>query len=421
MVESSNSGLMDLVKKAKASSYELASIGSKLKNSVLNEVAVNLEKNAEYILSRNKLDVNRASEKALTSAFVERLTLTKDRIFSMANGIRKVAALEDPVGKLIDVRKRPNGLEIKKVRVPIGLIAIIYESRPNVTSDCFALTFKSGNAVILRGGQDAIESNIAIYESIREALGNFKEVPEGVISLIKNTSHDAVRELLGYNEYIDLVIPRGGENLIREVSDHSRIPVIKHYKGVCHVYVDDEADLNMAQKISFNAKVARPSVCNAMETLLVHKDIAARFLPGMAEDLRRANVELRGDDKARSIVKDMTAATEEDWSKEYLDLILSIKVVGSLDDAIDHINKYGTKHSDAIVTDNKENADKFLSMVDSACVFVNASTRFTDGEEFGMGCEIGISTDKIHARGPMGLEELTTYKYVIVGNGQIRG
>jgi len=310
-------------------------------------------------------------------------------------------------------------MKIEKVRVPIGVILIIYESRPNVTADCIGLCFKSGNSVILRGGSDALNSNIAITGILKAVLKKYK-IPEGAVSLISTRDRRAVDVLLKLNSYVDLVMPRGGEGLINRVVQNSRIPVIKHYKGICHVYVDDDADLNMAQSICFNAKVQRPGVCNAMESMLVHRDVAARFLPGMAKEFKDAGVEIRGCALTKRIVKWAKAATNKDYHSEYLDLILSVKVVGSLSDAIDHINNYGTQHSDAIVTDNEANAREFLRRVDSACVYVNASTRFTDGYEFGMGSEIGISTDKLHARGPMGLEELTTYKYKVYGSGQIR-
>jgi glutamate-5-semialdehyde dehydrogenase len=337
----------------------------------------------------------------------------------MAASLYEVAKLKDAVGEIKETRKRPNGLLIAKMSVPIGVIGIIYESRPNVTSDCAGLCLKSGNSVILKGGSEAFNSNKAIFKCLRAAIKN-TPVPADAISLITSKKRNAVSELLKLNDYVDLIIPRGGEGLINEVTRRSRIPVIKHYKGVCHVYVDSEADLNMAHEIAVNAKVQRPGVCNAMETLLVHKDVAARFLPIIASDLKSMGVEIRGCPKSRHIVKWVKKAEEKDWSAEYLDLILSVRIVGSLDEAIEHINTYGSSHSDAIVTDNYRNAMRFLKRVDSACVYVNASTRFTDGHEFGMGAEIGISTDKLHARGPMALEELTTYKYVVLGKGQVR-
>lgn len=404
---------------AKNASLVLEDLNSSAKNSILKEIADSLLKNSSYIIKKNLIDLRNAKKRNLSSSLIDRLTLNKIRIKGMADSVAKIASLDDPVGEIISMKRRPNGILVGKMRVPIGVIAIIYESRPNVTSDCAALCLKSGNAVILRGGSESAQSNAAIHSIITDVLKK-KNVHENAVSFIKSTSHDAVKELLGLDKLIDLVIPRGGENLIKEIMKYSKIPVIKHYKGVCHTYVDGEADLNMAENISYNAKVQRPGVCNAMETLLVHKDVAARFLPSMAHKFKKANVELRGDENSRRILKGIKKAADDDWYTEYLDLILSVKVVDSVDEAISHINKYGTKHSDCIVTENYENAMKFLKKVDSACVYVNASTRFTDGGEFGMGAEIGISTDKLHARGPMGLEELTTYKYIIFGQGQIR-
>ncbi|MCK4463724.1 MAG: glutamate-5-semialdehyde dehydrogenase, partial [Candidatus Omnitrophica bacterium] len=341
------------------------------------------------------------------------------RIKQMASMIQEVAKLEDPIGCIENFTRRPNGLLIGKMRVPIGVIGIIYEARPNVTSDCIALCLKSGNSVILRGGSVAIKSNLAIFNVLNEA--SIKEgLSAGAINFVKDVDRKAVDALLGMNEFVDLIIPRGGESLIKEVARKAKVPVIKHYKGVCHVYVDEYADLNMALEIAFNAKVQRPGVCNAMETLLVHKDVAARFLPSMIKKLKDAGVEIRGCSQTREIIKSIRAAKESDWYEEYLDLILTVKVVASVDEAIEHIRKYGSMHSDAIVTENYEYGMKFIREVDSACVYINASTRFTDGNQFGKGAEIGISTDKIHARGPMGVAELTSYKYVIFGNGQIR-
>jgi len=338
----------------------------------------------------------------------------------MVASFLSVEALTDPVGAEIKVWRVPSGLQIHKVRVPIGVIAIIYESRPNVTADCIALTFKAGNSVILRGGSEAINTNLAIFEAI-DKVARDNDLPKGAINFIATKDRKAINVLLKLNQYIDLVIPRGGEGLIRKVVSLSTIPVIKHYKGICHVYVDDYADLNMAEKICFNAKVQRPGVCNAMESMLVHRDVAARFLPLMLKKLKSAKVEIRGCSLTQRISQEkIKLATEKDYRTEYNDLILSVKVVNSFDEAIEHINEYGTHHSDSIVTDDENNASEFLKRVDSACVYVNASTRFTDGFEFGMGAEIGISTDKLHARGPMALEELTTYKYEVFGTGQIR-
>jgi glutamate-5-semialdehyde dehydrogenase len=339
----------------------------------------------------------------------------------MSDSLLEVARLEDPVGETIKAWRRPNGLWIHKVRVPIGVIAIIYESRPNVTADCIGLCFKSGNAVILRGGSEALNSNLAIYQILKSVIKK-AGLSENIINLVSTPDRRAVEILLKLNNYIDLVIPRGGESLINRVAESSRIPVIKHYKGICHVYVDDWADLNMAERLCYNAKVQRPGVCNAMESMLVHQDVAARFLPGMLKKFKEAGVEIRGCPITQKIIKwaKIKRATEKDYHTEYLDLILSVKVVADLQEAIRHVNYYGSHHSDSIVTDNKENAEKFLRQVDSACVYVNASTRFTDGYQFGLGAEIGISTDKLHARGPMALEELTTYKYMVFGSGQVR-
>ena len=405
--------------KAKAASRELALIGTKVKNRALIAMAEALKNNASYIIRGNEKDLRRARTKALSSAFIDRLSLSRDRITAMADSLYEIAKLKDPVGEVIETTKRPNGLLIKKVRVPIGVILIIYESRPNVTSDCAGLCLKSSNAIILRGGSEAINSNIAIFNVLNRAAVKCG-IPEGAISLIKDTDRKIVDLLLRQEGTIDLIIPRGGESLIKEVAKKSRIPVIKHYKGVCHTYVDAGADLKMAEEICFNAKAQRPGVCNAMETMLVDRSVAKAFLPPMIRRFQDAGVEIRGSKEVKAIVRDVKLATEEDWYTEYLDLILSVKVVGGVDEAVRHIMKYGSYHSDAIVTGNKKNAGRFLDGVDSACVYLNASTRFTDGGQFGRGAEIGISTDKIHARGPMGLEELTSYKYVVYGSGQVR-
>ncbi|HAJ57819.1 MAG TPA: glutamate-5-semialdehyde dehydrogenase [Candidatus Omnitrophica bacterium] len=404
---------------ARKASRILAAKSSKEKDALLTDMADALLYDKGRILAANARDLKNARKNGLTGAFLERLSLNDMRIDEMALSLREIAKLDDPVGKVTHSWMRPNGLVISKVRVPIGVILIIYESRPNVTSDCIGLCLKSGNAVILRGGSDAIRSNTAIYSVLENVLLS-RGLPKGVVTLVTTTDRKAVDVLLSLDEHIDLVMPRGGESLIREVRDKSKIPVIKHYKGVCHVYVDDTADFAMAQRIILNAKVQRPSVCNAVETLLVHEKIAKDFLPTMIEALADAGCEIRADAATRKIVGGLKAAAEEDWYSEYLDLILSVKVVGGVDAAIEHINHYGSNHSDTIVTQDQARADKFLQQVDSACVYVNASTRFTDGYQFGFGAEIGISTDKLHARGPMGLEELTTYKYVIRGNGQIR-
>ena len=404
---------------AREAARSLAVLSPREKNRLLRKMAYGLARNKSLVLKANARDVAAAHRSGLSRAFIERLTLNQKRIKEMTESLLAVAALKDPVGEVIREWKRPNGLRIRKVRVPIGVAAIIYESRPNVTADCIGLCFKSGNAVILKGGSDALNSNLAIYRILVGVLKNEGVCPNA-INLITTRERRAVNVLLGLNDYIDVVIPRGGEGLIRNVVRLSRIPVIKHYKGVCHVYVDDWADLNMAERVCFNAKVQRPGVCNAMESMLVHRDVAVRFLPGMLKKFRDAGVQIRGCPATQRIVKGLRRATEEDYRREYLDLILSVKVVGSLNEAIEHINNYGSHHSDSIITDNRRNGREFLSRVDSACVYVNASTRFTDGYQFGMGAEIGISTDKLHARGPMALEELTTYKYQVFGSGQVR-
>jgi glutamate-5-semialdehyde dehydrogenase len=412
--------IIQIAKEASKAARLIANLSTQEKNRILREIAKSLKANKSAILKANKIDISRAVKSRMSSAFIDRLTLTEKRIAAMIDSFLTVANLADPVGAEIKSWSVPSGLEIHKVRVPIGVIAIIYESRPNVTADCIALTFKAGNSVILRGGSEAINSNLAIFETIQKVLKN-ANLPEGVVNFIATKDRDAINTLLKLNDYIDLVIPRGGEGLIKRVVSISRIPVIKHYKGICHIYVDDYADLNMAEKVCFNAKVQRPGVCNAMESMLVHRDVAARFLPAMLNKFRSANVEIRGCHLTRRISKDkIKLATEKDYRTEYNALILSVKVVESFDEAVEHINKYGSHHSDSIITDDKDNAAEFLKRIDSACVYVNASTRFTDGFEFGMGAEIGISTDKIHARGPMALEELTSYKYTVLGKGQIR-
>jgi len=407
----------NIARQALQASRELAVLLTSAKNAVLKDMAVALLRSKAVIFKANKKDI--ALSRGKGRAFIDRLTLTPERIRQMVDSLLDIARLKDPVGQVMREWKRPNGLRIDKVRSPIGVVAIIYESRPNVTSDCIGLCFKSGNSVILRGGSESLNSNIAIYNVLSNVMHKHK-MPVGAINLISTRERKAVDILLKLNNYIDVVIPRGGEELINKVVASSRIPVIKHYKGICHVYVDEWADLNMAERICFNAKVQRPGVCNAMESMLVHRDVAVRFLPGMLKKFKDAGVQIRGCLMTRRIAKWAKAATEKDYRTEYLDLILSVKVVNDLDEAIAHINDYGSRHSDSIVTENKDNALRFLSRVDSACVYVNASTRFTDGNQFGMGAEIGISTDKLHARGPMGLEELTTYKYMVFGSGQIR-
>jgi glutamate-5-semialdehyde dehydrogenase len=404
---------------ARDASRLLAPLSARRKNLILEAMADELEARREGVLAANQRDIAAAREAGLSAPMLERLLLTGARMDAMVRGIRAVVGLKDPVGARISRWIRPNGLEIVKKRVPIGVIAIVYESRPNVTADTTALCIKTANAVILRGGKEALHSNVAIAEALA-AGGRRKGLPGHAIQLIRTTDRAAVRELVRLQDYVDLAIPRGGEALIRAVTEEATVPVIKHYKGVCHVFVDASADAEMALKIVENAKCQRPATCNAIEKLLIHRDIAASFLPKAAALLRGRGVELRGDDAARAIVPDMKPALAEDWTAEYLDLILTVGIVPSVEAAIAHINRYGSHHSDAIVTDSDTARDAFLEGVDSATVYVNASTRFTDGGEFGMGAEIGISTDKLHARGPMGLEELTTYKFVIFGSGQLR-
>jgi glutamate-5-semialdehyde dehydrogenase len=410
----------DFGQRARTASRELASCNTEAKNRALEAMADAVRDRAATILEANAKDITAAEANALTGAMIDRLRLDAKRLAGIERDIRSVAALPDPVGAIISQWERPNGLQISKVRVPIGVIGIIYESRPNVTSDAAILCTKTGNATILRGGSESIHSNIAIADALRHGL-RFAGLPEDSILLVSTTDREAVRIMVQMDRCIDMIVPRGGQALIEAVVAHARMPVIKHYQGVCHVYVDREADLGMAQEIVINAKCQRPGVCNALETLLVHRDVAEPFLQKCGAELLRLNVELRGDQQVRKIVGDaVKPASEADWTTEYLDLILSARVVESADAAIDHIEKYGSHHSDAIVTGNSATADQFLNRVDSATVYWNASTRFTDGGEFGFGAEIGISTDKLHARGPMALEELTTYKYLIRGTGQIR-
>ncbi|MBI4708364.1 MAG: glutamate-5-semialdehyde dehydrogenase [Candidatus Omnitrophica bacterium] len=411
--------LTSIANRAQDASRSMTTVSTASKNKVLKSMALVLISKKSSILKANKKDIKKARAARLSSAFIDRLALNTKRIKEMSDSLLEITKLNDPVGEVIKAWRRPNGLWIHKVRVPIGVIAIIYESRPNVTADCIGLCFKSGNSVILRGGSEALNSNLAIYQMLKEVIKK-SGLSQDLVNMVTTVNRQAVDILLKLNNYIDLVIPRGGEGLINQVMKSSRIPIIKHYKGICHVYVDEWADLNMAQNLCFNAKVQRPGVCNAMESMLVHKDIAAIFLPGMIKKFKEADVEIRGCSMTGKIAKGVKKANEKDYFSEYLDLILSVKVVNDLREAIRHINYYGSHHSDTIVTDNYENALEFLRLVDSACVYVNASTRFTDGNQFGMGAEIGISTDKLHARGPMGLEELTTYKYIIFGNGQVR-
>lgn len=411
--------ILKIARQAKMASQELANLSSSTKNKALLRMAESIEKNRERIIEENKKDVNLAKKKELSKPLIDRLTLDEKRIRQMSKSLEEIVSIEDPIGKIENIRKRPNGLQIGKMVVPLGVIGIIYEARPNVTIDAAALCLKAGNATILRGGSEAIYSNIILADLLKKA-GQEAGLPSGSIQLIKTTDRRAVTEMLKLNTYIDVIIPRGGEELIRVVMENSTIPVIKHYKGICHIYVDQEADLKMAEEISFNAKVQRPGVCNSMETLLINEKIAAEFLPGMIKRLQEAAVEIRGDEKTCQIIRGIKEASEEDWQTEYLDLILSIKVVEGIEEAINHINNYGSHHSDAIITNNYAKSRQFLQKIDSAAVYVNASTRFTDGAEFGLGAEIGISTQKLHARGPMGVNELTSTKFIIWGDGQIR-
>lgn len=402
---------------AKAAARKLATATTGEKNNWLNAMADAIDANIAFILAENSRDMEAGKANGLSAAMLDRLRLDEKRIKGISDGLRHVVTLPDPVGRRLDDFKRPNGLDIEKVSVPIGVIAIIYESRPNVTVDATGLCLKAGNAVILRGGSEALHSNLALAKLISDA-GVKAGMPAGTIQMIPWTGHEAVSLMLKMNQYIDLVIPRGGERLIRAVVEQATMPVIKHYKGVCHTFVDESCDFDRACDIIENAKVQRPSACNAIETLLIHKNALAKFAPMIAK--RLANVELHADEAFRALVPSALPATEDDWNREYLDLKLAVRTVDSLDEAIAHINKYGSGHSDCILTDNPEHAEKFLNEVDSATVYVNASTRFTDGGEFGFGAEIGISTDKLHARGPMGLVELTSYKYKVRGSGQIR-
>jgi len=409
----------DKAQKAKAASRKLANISTEIKNNALFKMAAGLEKEAARLISENRKDLIEAEKKGLSKAMIDRLTLTPDRIKAMSDGLREVAALPDPVGEVLRMWRRPNGMEVGRMRVPIGLIGIIYESRPNVTADSAALCLKSGNGVLLRGGSEAVHSNNAIVEVLSRA-GADAGLPEGAVSFIENPDRACVMEMLKLNQFIDLIIPRGGEGLIRMVSENSTIPVIKHDKGICHVYVDSKADLTMAEEICFNAKVQRPGTCNAMETMLVHQDVAKTFLPAIIGRMKKAGVEIRGCGQTKSIVPDIIAATDKDWDTEYNDLILNVKIVQTMEEAMGHIAAHGSQHSEAIVTNDYQNARRFQREVDASAVFVNASTRLNDGFEFGLGAEIGISTTRIHARGPMGLEELTSTKFIVLGNGQVR-
>ncbi|MSR77561.1 MAG: glutamate-5-semialdehyde dehydrogenase [Candidatus Omnitrophica bacterium] len=411
--------LLKMVTAAKKASFETAQLGTEVKNKILAAVACELRARSAWILAQNAKDIKAVKASGLSPAMIDRLTLNSSRIEAMARGVEAVANLPDPIGHLISSWKRPNGLKISKVSVPLGVILIIYESRPNVTVDCAALCFKSGNAVILRGGREAFYSNQALVSVFEKILGKFN-FSKACVSFVRTTDRKAVDALLKMEEQINLVIPRGGQTLIRKVVRASRIPVVKHYQGICHIFVDQAADLKKAEEIVINAKLQRPGVCNAMETLLVHEKIAADFLPKVGERLKSGACELRTDKLARKYLPWGKPAKPDDFGREFLDKILAVKVVPDMNAAIQHIQTYGSGHTDAILSEDRQAQEQFKQRVDSASVMVNASTRFSDGFEFGFGAEIGISTDKIHARGPMGLEGLTSYKYVVEGNGQIR-
>jgi glutamate-5-semialdehyde dehydrogenase len=410
---------LELGKRGKAAARRLASLASEEKNRALYLMADKIEAQSGFLLDENNKDLDAAGKAGLTSALRDRLALNPSRIKAMAQALRDVALLPDPVHEIVKMWRRPNGLQVGKMRIPLGVIGIIYEARPNVTADAAALCLKSGNAVILRGGSEAYFSNQAIGELLRSACEQSR-VPPDAVQLAKSKEYALVQELLQLESYVDLVIPRGGEELIRAVVANSRVPVIKHYKGVCHVYVDSEASLEMAERICMNAKVQRPSVCNAMETLLVHEAVARDFLPPMIAKFQAAGVEIRGCKKTHALVPGIKKAQDDDWTTEYLDLILAVRIVTDMDEAIDHIESYGSEHTETIVTTNYQRSREFVDRVNSSAVLVNASTRFNDGGELGLGAEIGISTSKIHAFGPMGLEELTTTKFVVFGDGQIR-
>ncbi len=410
--------VFDIARRSVIASRELRKVSTEQKKDALNRIADILEKKADDIKFKNEIDVEAAREDNLPDSLIDRLILDDDRIKSMTEGIREVSVLEDPVGQIIDNIERQNGLKIKKVRIPLGVIAMIYESRPNVTADSAALCLMSSNAVILRGGTESLNTNLAIGHYIKEALGD-SGITQDAVQVIDDTDRKIIEYLVSLKGMIDIVIPRGSEEMIKAITRMSLIPIVGHGKGLCHIYVDKAADMDMAINIVHNAKVQRPGVCNAVETVLVHSEIAESFLPRLCERLKESGVELKGDERVRTIYE-MESASEEDWNTEYLALILSMKIVDSVDEAIDHIEKYGSSHSDCIVSEDESACEKFTVCVDSACIYCNASTRFTDGNQMGLGAEIGISNQKLHARGPMGLKELTTYKYLIFGNGQVR-
>ncbi len=415
-----NKELLEKGTLAKDASYKLVSVSTETKNKALDAIATALSVKADEIIAANAIDIENARKNGTREAMIDRLTLTQERIDGIAEGVRQVIALDDPIGQTVKSWTRPNGLEISQRRVPMGVIAIIYEARPNVTVDAAALCLKTSNACILRGGSEAINSNKAIMKIMQDAA-YMSGIPEGTLNIIEDTSRETATELMKMNGYIDLLIPRGGKGLIKSVVENATVPVVETAAGNCHVYVDAEADIDMALKIVINAKVQRPSVCNAAETLLVDKKIADKFIPTVFTALKAHNVEIRGDKASAELDGSILEASDEDYYTEYNDYIIAVKIVDGVDEAIAHINKYNTGHSDAIVTENAAAAEKFLNEVDAAAVYVNASTRFTDGFEFGFGAEIGISTQKMHARGPMGLESLTSYKYAVKGNGQVRG
>lgn len=412
--------ILEMGKAARRAAHLMAKAGSSQKRKALEDLAESLHKHRADIAAANEKDIDYALRKGLQKAKVDRLRISEKVLEEMVAGLREVALLPDPVGEIERVRTRPNGLRVGRMRIPLGVVGIIYESRPNVTIDAAALCIKAGNAVVLRGGSEAFHSNQYLAELLQGSLAA-ADLPPTAVQVVRTTDRKAVLDLLRLDEYVDVMIPRGGEELIRFVAEHARMPVLKHYKGVCHVYVDETADLAMAEAICLNAKVQRPGVCNAMETLLVHSSVAQEFLVPMAAAFRREGVELRGCERTRAIVHDCLPADETDWYEEYLDLILAVRVVDSMDEAIEHIARYGSDHTEAIVTENLHNAHRFLQEVQSSLVLVNASTRFNDGFQLGLGAEIGISTSKLHAFGPMGVEELTTLKFVAWGNGQLRG
>lgn len=411
--------LTEIGKFAKAASHKLAILPTVKKNEALLAVADALEENSTQIISANEIDVEQARKNGMSEAMIDRLALSKERIVSMAEGVRKVAGLNDPVGEVLSMTTRPNGLMIGKKRVPLGVVGMIYESRPNVTADAFCICFKTGNAVILRGGSDAINSNLTITRVIRETLKK-QNICEDAVQILESTDRESVTALMRMNEYVDVLIPRGGAGLIKSVVENSTVPVIETGTGNCHIYVDASADFEMALNIIDNAKTQRLGVCNAAESLVIHESIANDFLPALYQRLTEKNITMRADERAKAICPQMEAATKEDFYKEYLDRFISVKIVNNIEEAIAHINEHNTGHSESIITKDYENSLRFLNEIDAAAVYVNASTRFTDGGEFGFGAEIGISTQKLHARGPLGLEEMTTTKYIIFGNGQIR-